>query len=137
MLHIFNHLAGNDNARYFWKLLGISLNWTLVYNLEVLENFVLKNQTWKFDKIHQKFQIYWVFMHNFLVQNVPVLALYVLVTRKINTLWSKGNDEFWSRGMGSFWDQKKNHKRKSKIFKKISELYQVSRCPTLDTNDVH
>ena len=94
MLHIFNLLAGNENATYFWKLLDISLNWTLVYNLEVLENFVLKNQTWKFDKNHQKFEIYRVFTHNFFGQNVLVLALYVLVTRKINTFWSKDKDEF-------------------------------------------
>ena len=94
MLHSLNLLAGNENATYFWKLLDISLNWTLVYNLEVLENFVLKNQTWKIDKNHQKPEIYRVFTHNFLGQNVLVFALYVLVTRKINTFWSKDKDEF-------------------------------------------
>ena len=94
MLHILNLLAGNENATYFWKLLDISLNWTLVYNLEVLENFVLKNQTWKIDKNHQKSEIYRVFTHNFFGQNVLVFALYVLVTRKINTFWSKDKDEF-------------------------------------------
>ena len=94
MLHSLNLVAGNENATYFWKLLDISLNWTLVYNLEVLENFALKNQTWKIDKNHQKSEIYRVFTHNFLGQNVLVFALYVLVTRKINTFWSKDKDEF-------------------------------------------
>ena len=40
-----------------------------------------KNQTKKIYKIHKDFELYQVFMYNFLCQNVPILSYYVLLMR--------------------------------------------------------
>ena len=49
----------------------------------------------KISNIPKDFDLYQVFMHNFLYQNVPILCK--LLTRRINTLWSKGINTFWHR----------------------------------------
>lgn len=53
----------------------------------------------KFDKIHINCELYQVFMHNILCQNVQIFSLYTLFTRKMYTLRFKGIEKFRS---GSF-----------------------------------
>ena len=60
------------------------------FDLRVLRYFVLKNQTKKSSKSIKIFELYQVFMHNFLYQNFQIFQNYILLTRKINTLWCGG-----------------------------------------------
>ena len=69
-------------------------------------------------------------MLNFLDQNVQIFPLYILLTRRINTFWSKGFDKFWSGNMGTFWAQKIKEKKSTK-FTNIFELYQFFICPKM------
>ena len=61
-------------------------------------------------------------MHNLLDQNVWIFTVYILLTRRIKTFWSKGIDKFCSGGIKTFWAQKISQK-KSTIFTNIFELY--------------
>ena len=65
-----------------------------------------KNHARKIDNIYKDFQLYKVFMHNFLCKNVSKLLLCILLTRRINTFWSKGINIFWSGGIDTVWAQK-------------------------------
>ena len=69
-------------------------------------------------------------MLNFLDQNVQIFPLYILLTRRINTFWSKGFDKFWSGNMGTFWAQKVKEKKSTK-FTNIFELCQFFICPKM------
>ena len=47
-----------------------------------------KNQTRKIVKIHKSFELYQVFMYNFLCQTVLIFLIHILVTKIIQTFWS-------------------------------------------------
>ena len=44
-----------------------------------------QNHTREIDKIHKDWELYQVFMHKFLFQNVQILPLHILITRRIST----------------------------------------------------
>ena len=52
-----------------------------VFELEVLGNFGSKKSH---NKNQKDFELYRVFMHNFLGQTVPIFPIYILLTRRIN-----------------------------------------------------
>ena len=62
-----------------------------------------KNHKRKIYTIYKGFELCQVFMHNFLYQNVPIFPIYLLLTKRIDTLWSKGINTFWSGGIGTVW----------------------------------
>ena len=43
----------------------------------------------KIDKIHKDFGLYAVMMYNFVSQSIQIFAIYIFLTRRINTFWSK------------------------------------------------
>ena len=47
-----------------------------------------------------------VFMHNFACQNVLTFPLYILLTKRITTLWSESIDTFWSGATETIWHRK-------------------------------
>ena len=57
----------------------------------------LKNHTSKVSIFHNGFEPHQVSRHNFLYKNALIFPLYILLTRRINTLWSKGINTFWYR----------------------------------------
>ena len=61
-----------------------------------------QNHTREIDKIHKDWELYQVFMHKFLFQNVQVLPLHILITRRISTFKSQGIDKFWSGGIKTY-----------------------------------
>ena len=69
------------------------MNIWVVYNIGALRNFGSKNQTRKNDKIHKEFELYQLFMYNFLCQTVLIFPIY--------TLFRKRMEKFWSRGISS------------------------------------
>ena len=62
-----------------------------------LDNFGQKNHTRKISNICKGFELYWIFMHNFLYQNVLIIPLYILLSSRIDTFWSEGSyiKVFW------------------------------------------
>ena len=76
-----------------------------------------KNHTRKTDKIHTNFELCQVFAHNFLCQKVWLFRLYILLTKIIDTFWSKGIEKFWFGGMETFWAKKSHIKNIDKILK--------------------
>ena len=61
-----------------------------------------KNHTREVDNTHKDFELFQVFMCNFLCQNVRIFLLYILLTRRIDTFWSSGIDKFWSGGIETY-----------------------------------
>ena len=57
-------------------------------------------------------------MDNFLCQNVLIIPLWILLTRRSNTFWSMGIKKFWSGSTSTVWTQKVIQKT-SVIFTKI------------------
>ena len=53
-----------------------------------------KNRSKKISKIHKDFELYQLYMHNFLCQNVSILPLYKLLTKKMDTVWPDGINIF-------------------------------------------
>ena len=104
-----------SNAQEVIYILGVLKHCTPwgVLGLGVLKHFGLKNQTRKMYTLY-KDELYQVFMHNFLYQNVSIILLHIFLTRKINT--------FWSGGISTFEAQ--NSQR-------VFELYQVFICQTI------
>ena len=62
-----------------------------------------KNHTRKVHNTHKDFELFQVFMRNFLCQNVRIFLLYILLTRRIDAFWSRGIDKFWSGGIETYW----------------------------------
>ena len=83
-----------------------------------------KNHTRKIDKIHKNFELYQVFIYNFLDQNLPIFSLYMLLTTIINTSWSVAFDKVWSGGIRTFCTRNIMQEKLTK-FPIIFELYQV------------
>ena len=50
---------------------------------------------------YKDFELYKVFMHNFLSQNVLMFPL--LLTRRIDRFWFESIDKFWSEVTRTFW----------------------------------
>ena len=73
-----------------------------------------KNHTRKISKIDKGFELCQVFMHNLLYQNIRIFALYILLTRRINTFWSKAIDRFWSGDIKTFCVQKITEEKSTK-----------------------
>ena len=63
------------------------MNIWVVYNIGALRNFGSKNQTRKNDKIHKEFELYQLFMYNFLFQTVLIFPIYILFTKRMETFW--------------------------------------------------
>ena len=61
------------------------------------------NHTRKVHNTHKDFELFQVFMRNFLCQNVRIFLLYILLTRRIDAFWSRGIDKFWSGGIETYW----------------------------------
>ena len=55
--------------------------------MEVLPHFGPENQT---RKIHKVFELYQIFMYNFLCQTVLILSIYTLFIKRIDTFCSGG-----------------------------------------------
>ena len=49
----------------------------------------------------QDFELYQVFMYNFLSQNVPIFSIYILFTKRFETFWSRGISSI--RCIRTFW----------------------------------
>ena len=62
-----------------------------------------KNHTRTVHNTHKDFELFQVFMRNFLCQNVRIFLLYILLTRRIDAFWSRGIDKFWSGGIETYW----------------------------------
>ena len=56
-----------------------------------------KDHTRKIEKIHKDFELYQVFMHNFLGNYIPIFPLDILLTRRVNTFWCKRSDVSYQR----------------------------------------
>ena len=69
-----------------------------------------KNCTKEIGNIHKDFELYQLFMHNFLCQNVPILTLQILFTRRIDTFWCDGIDTFCPGGIVILWHRKSQTK---------------------------
>ena len=65
-----------------------------------------KDHTRKIDNIRNDFEVYQLFMHNFLYQTIPIFPLYLLPTKTIETFWSEGIHTFWSRSIRTVWQRK-------------------------------
>ena len=91
-----------------------------------------KNYTRQISNIHKDFELYQIFMHNFLCQNFLIFPLQILLKRTINIFWSEGVSTYFglevSRQFGI-----ENHQQKSAIFKKffwtISSFHEQSYMP--------
>ena len=62
-------------------------------------------------------------MHGFWCQNILIIPLYILLTKTINTFWSKGIIKFWFGGISTFWVHKITQEESSlftEIFRIIS-----------------
>ena len=57
------------------------------------------------------FNLYQVFMYNFLDQNALILPNYVLFTRRMNTFWSRVLKNFGLGVLRYFGSNKKSHKK--------------------------
>ena len=66
---------------------------------------------------------YFVFMHNFLCQNVLIFPLYIFLTKIIDTFWSEGIGRFWPGGIEKVWHRKS--KTKNQQYSQRFELYQL------------
>ena len=64
--------------------------------MEILPHFGPENQT---RKIHKVFELYQIFMYNFLCQTVLIFLTY-LFTKRIDTFWSGGISSI--RGISTF-----------------------------------
>ena len=64
----------------------------VVYNIGALKHFGPKKSDKKNCHIHIDFDLYYVFMYNFLCQTFLIfpIYIYILFTKRINTLWSGG-----------------------------------------------
>ena len=62
-------------------------------------------------KILPDFNLYQVFMYNFLDQNALILPNYVLFTRRMNTFWSRVLKNFGLGVLRYFGSNKKSHKK--------------------------
>ena len=80
--------------------------------------------------INKYLELYRVFVHNFLCQNVQIFPFYILLTRRINTFWSKSIDKFWSGGIKTFWVQKlwKKNRQNSQRFLNYTKSSYVPKC---------
>ena len=58
-------------------------------------HFGLKKSDETIDKINKDFELYQVFMYNFLCQTVLIFPVYILLVKRIGTLWSRGIRTFW------------------------------------------
>ena len=78
------------------------------------------------EKIKKDFELCQVFMYNSVSQNVWIFLLFIFITRRIDTFWSQGSDEFLSGGTGTFWARKITQERSEKfMIGKIFQSYQV------------
>lgn len=48
-----------------------------------------KTHTRKVDKIKKGFELYQVFTYKFVYKNIWIFPLYILLTKRINTFWSR------------------------------------------------
>ena len=58
-------------------------------------HFGLKKSDKTIDKINKDFDLYQVFMYNFLCQTVLIFPVYILLVKRIGTFWSRGIRTFW------------------------------------------
>ena len=70
----------------------------------------------KISNIYKYFELYQVFMHNFLSQNILIFPL--LLIRRIDTFWFKSIDKCWPGDSRTFWHTKLHMKNRksSQIF---------------------
>ena len=68
--------------------------------------FGTKNYTRKMDIIQKYFELYQVFVHNFLCHNRRIFPLYIFLTKRINIVWYKGIKIFVSESVSTIWAQK-------------------------------
>ena len=61
----------------------------LILDLRVLAHFGSKKSYKKMDKTDKDFQLYQVFVYNFLSQNMLIFPRYILFTKTIETFWSR------------------------------------------------
>ena len=65
-----------------------------------------------------------ILVWGYLSQNMPILTLYMLLTRKIDTFWSKGINKFWSGDTETVWHRKSQTKNQQ-YSQRFFELYQL------------
>ena len=61
------------------------------FDLRGLKHFELEN----FDTVNKYFELYQVFMYDFLCQNVPIFPMYILFTKITETFWSRDVTDIW------------------------------------------
>ena len=65
-----------------------------------------KNITRLISYIQKDFELYQVLLHNFLCQNVLILPLYILLTRRITTFSPEGINTYLCWGIWKVWHRK-------------------------------
>ena len=83
-----NSLTMNHQTHGLPKRPGLTYR-TVVYDLGLSGHTSHKSHTRKNGTIHKNFELYQVFKHNFLCQNVRIFP-YFLLMRRISTFWSRG-----------------------------------------------
>ena len=96
-----------QKAQPYYSLSSVLWKSGLLKQLFGTENYTRKN--WQYPQRFLK--LYQLFMNNFLSQNVPISSLYILLTKRFDTLWCEGINTFWFGSIGTVWyrkSQKKN-----------------------------
>ena len=89
---VFNgSISQSENGKSSIQLEGIRKSCPpgTFLDLGVLGHFGTEIKTRKIVKIHKDFELYQVFMYNFLCQNVLVFSIYILFKNRIETFWSR------------------------------------------------
>ena len=87
------------------------LSTTVVYNIGVLAHFGPKKSEKKLTNFIKIFELYQVFMYNFLCQIVPIFPVYILFTKRIETICPGGIETHFGQGILAHFRPKKSDKK--------------------------
>lgn len=91
-------------------LLNILFQTFLLHHLQRISGVATKSHAIKIGKIYKYFELYQHFMHSFLCQNVSIFPLYILLTRRTYSFWSKSIHTFRYGRINTIWAQKSYNK---------------------------
>ena len=98
-VQILQFLEDNRVSKILLRLLEIlkmleKTYWDrLQYRVGCIGTFWVQNITQNTGNSHKDIELFQVFIHDFLCQNVPIFLLYILLTRRIDTFCSEGIDK--------------------------------------------
>ena len=113
--HRFLFTKTLNYKNFSWIIFCVKMSWYAYLYLLL---------TRKISNIHKDFEIYQVFMHNFLSQYVLIFWWYILLTMRIDTFWSESIKIFWPGDIATVWHRKSSNE-KSVIFTIFFELHQL------------